>query len=257
MTTTTPSWARSHRWSKNSAGDPKGFWSLTLYQPDAIRGVGPVPAAGQRAQHVVLDGRDRRRLGRRQRGHRDRARTRLGSAGGEFGGALRRRRRRLRTDSRHGLLPDVAPRPRPARGRTRPTRSRCHRSGCRTSRPATSRSRTPVRPARWSTSVRPRAPARLMLGMVQPVSQLGSQQITSGQPGRQPRRFVHDLVGSGTCPPGRPRRTGSRPRPLRTTRRCTRARTSTRPSARCCGCTTPHLGTSRRRSCRTAAAARG
>ena len=248
-----------------AAGNPRGFWSIHVYQTDSLEAAAPFLTQPSVAEHGVLDGepgRDRRRRGDGHAHGAAAATGRLGAAARQHADPLRADRGAVRPHSRTRRTTSSRTRPRPTTGRR--TRSRCRRSGSRTSA-RTSRSerrrgrgadpgRERQRPATLVDLANPGGAVNLQWGPIQPVSQLGSQQLTSNSLVRNPDRSVTFWIGP-TLPPGAPASNWFQRRPRRTTRASTdpdaRLPTGSSPrSDRCSGSTTRRPVTSRPRSCR-------
>ena len=191
-------------------GNPRGFWSIHVYQTDYV-GVGrPVHHPAERAEHVVLDREPRRDRRRRRRPTPSRSSTGnpMGPAAREHTGPLRPDRGAVRPHAGHARTTSSTTRRRPTRtadvlvpgvdpvaagpvvrttyrvsgadpGRER--RARCRSSSCRT----------------------PAATVNLQWGPIQPVSQLGSQQLTSGRLARNTDGSVTIWIAP-TLPAGAP-----------------------------------------------------
>ena len=101
--------------ANDSQGNPRGLWSITVYQPDATAVRRPVPPPDERSEHRLLDrehSRDRRRP---VDGHNHRHTLRVGPAEREQPDPVRLHGRNLRPHARRPVLrrepPDAQDRP--------------------------------------------------------------------------------------------------------------------------------------------------
>ena len=173
----------------DSQGNPRGFWSITVYQPDATQSAAPfisqasVLNTAYSTANIPVTAVDPSTD----------TITVKPSAWGPLVAStpdpVRLDRRAVRPHARRPVLrrdhPDAQRSTR--RPRARRTRSRSRPSGCRT---LSARQRAdPVsaaRRVRSSQLTNPGGPVNLQWGPIQPVSQLGSQQLTSGKLARNP-----------------------------------------------------------------------
>ena len=163
----------------NGNGDPRGFWSIHVYQTDATQSAAPfitqTSVLNTSYSSANMDVTDVDEDGRHHHGQA----IRVGLVGREHTRPLRRERGAVRSRAGHPLLRRVHPKQVSA---TLHTRSSSRHSGSRICLPDGNRAH-PGSERPTGLDRRPDQPgrdARPAVGPVPPVSQLGSQQLTSG-----------------------------------------------------------------------------